>query len=74
MKQRKSFFLSDLAIAHPVQFAAETGKSLSAVIEAHLLAIPSVHTGGEEFWPGPTLKPVKRPGDARHEFLKRKHG
>ena len=74
MKQRKSFSLSDRAIAHGERIAAETGTSLSAVIEAQLLAIPSTHAGREEFWPGRALKPVKRPGDARYEFLKRKHG
>jgi len=74
MKQRKSFSLSDKAIARGEQIAAETGKTLSAVIEEQLLAIPSAHAGSEEFWPGRALKPVKRPGDARCEFLKRKHG
>jgi len=74
MKQRKTFSLSNRAIAHGEQIAAETGKSLSAVIEAQLLAIPSARSGSEEFWPGRALKPVKRPGDARYEFLKRKHG
>jgi len=43
-------------------------------IEEQLLAIPSANAGSEEFWPGRALKPVKRPGDARYEFLKRKHG
>jgi hypothetical protein len=74
MKQRKSFSLSDKANARGEQVAAETGKSLSAVIEEQLLAIPSAHVASEEFWPGRALKLVKRPGDARYEFLKRKHG
>ena len=74
MKRRKILSLSDQAIAHGEQIAAETGQSLSAVIEAQLLAIPSAHAKPEEFWPGRALKPVKRLGDARHEFLKHKHG
>lgn len=74
MKQRKSFSLSDKAIARAKQIAAETGKSLSAVIEEQLLAIPSADAKHEEFWAGHALKPVKRHGDARYEFLKRKHG
>ncbi len=74
MKQRKSFSLSDKAIARVEQIAAESGKSLSAVIEEQLLAIPSANAGSEEFWPGRALKPVKRPGDARYKFLKHKHG
>lgn len=74
MKRRKILSLSDQAIARGEQIAAETGKSLSAVIEEHLLAIPPANSGSEEFWPGRALKPVKRSGDARFEFLKRKHG
>ena len=74
MKRRKILSLSDQAIARGEQIAAESGKSLSAVIEEQLLAIPSAHAGSEEFWPGLALKPVKRPSDARYEFLKRNHG
>ena len=74
MKRRKSFSLSDQAIARGKQIAAESGKSLSAVIEEQLLAIPSADVEHEEFWPGHALKPVKRFGDARYAFLKRKHG
>lgn len=74
MQRRKILSLSDKAIARGEQIAAETGRSLSALVEAQLLAIPSVTTEHEEFWPGRALKPVKRPGDARYEFLKRKHG
>ena len=54
--------------------AAETGKSLSAVIEAQLLATPSAAGVGDDYWPGPTLKPLSRPGDARSTYLKRKNG
>ena len=74
MKRRKSFSLSDKAIARGEQIATESGKSLSSVIEEQLLAIPSAEAAHEEFWPGRGLKPVKRPGNSRYEFLKRKHG
>lgn len=74
MKHRKVLSLSDKAIARGEQLAAESGKSLSAVIEEQLLAIPSVDAKSEDFWSGPALKPLRRPGDARYDVLKRKHG
>lgn len=74
MKRRISLSLSAKAVARGEQIAAETGKSLSAVVEAQLLAIRSPEATMEEFWPKPALKPIRRPGDARYEYLKRKHG
>jgi hypothetical protein len=74
MKRRKTLSLSAQAIARGEEIAAEAGKSLSAVIEAQLMAIPAGGGASEEFWPGPPLKPIKRGRDARSEFLKRKHG
>jgi hypothetical protein len=74
MKRRKSFLLSDEAIARGEQVAAQSGKSFSALIEERLLAIPATNGAHEEFWRGPALKPVQRPGDSRSDFLKRKHG
>ena len=65
MKQRKNLSLSRAAIARGEQVAAETGKSLSAVIEEQLLAIPQHGHKAEEYWPGRALKPLSRPGDAR---------
>lgn len=73
MKRRKTLSLSQRAIARGEQIAAESGKTLSAVVEEQLLTIPTVGTESEEFWAGPPLKPIKRPGDPRYEYLKRKH-
>ena len=74
MKRRKNLSLSPEAIARGEQIAAETGKSLSAVIEDQLLAIPAPRAAQEDYWPGPPLKPAGRRGDPRGEYLKRKHG
>lgn len=74
MKRRKTVSLSTQAIARGERIAAEAGKTLSAVIEAQLMATPPAGDSTEEFWPGPALKPVKGGGDPRYEFLKRKHG
>jgi len=74
MKLRKNLSLSPESVARGRQLAAETGRSLSAVIEAQLLATPSAAGAGDEYWPGPALKALSRPGDARSAYLKRKHG
>ena len=74
MKQRKNLSLSPRAVARGEQIAAETGKSLSAVIEAQLLAIPALEAASEDYWPGRALKPLSRPGDPRNRYLKAKHG
>jgi hypothetical protein len=71
MKRRKNLTLSSKAIARGEQLAAETGKSLSAVIEEQLLAAPG--NGTADYWVGPPLKPLSRPGNARSRFLSRKH-
>jgi len=73
MKRRKSLSRSTRAIARGEQIAVEAGKSLSKVVEDQLLTIPSPEALHEDYWPGPALKPVRRPGDARYQFLKRKH-
>jgi hypothetical protein len=73
MKRRKNLSLSPKAIALGEQIAAETGKSLSAVIEEQLLAIPSPDHQGGDYWPKPALEPVERPGNPRTRYLKRKH-
>ena len=73
MKVRKNLSLSTRALAKGEQIAVESGKSLSAVIESQLLAIPAARADAEEYWSGPALKPVKRPHDPRYQFLKRKH-
>jgi hypothetical protein len=74
MKRRKNLFLSAKAVARGEQIALETGRSLSAVVEEQLLAIPAPGVENEDYWPGPPMKPVSRPGDPRFEYLKRKHG
>ncbi len=74
MKLRKNLSLSPESVAKGRQLAAETGKSLSAVIEAQLLATVSTAAVGEDYWPGPALKPLSRPRDPRSAYLKRKHG
>jgi len=73
MKLRKNLSLSTESVAKGRQLAAETGKSLSAVIEAQLLATVSTAGVGGDYGPGPPLKPLSRPRDARSACLKRKH-
>ena len=56
MKRRKNLYLSPKAIARGEQIAAETGKSLSAVVEQQLLAIVAPEGTQEDYWPGRGLK------------------
>ena len=51
MKQRKNLTLSSKAVARGEEIAAETGKSLSAVIEEQLLAAPWQGLHGLLDWP-----------------------
>jgi hypothetical protein len=74
MKQRKDLLLSREAIARGEQLAQESRRSLSAVVEAQLLGAPCPGPQPEEHWPGPALKPLARPGDARARYISRKHG
>jgi hypothetical protein len=74
MKLRKNLSLSPESVARGRQLAAETGTSLSAVIEAQLLAAPSAADARDDYWPGPALKALSRPADSRGAYLKRKHG
>lgn len=74
MKTRKSLLLSREAIARGEQLAAERGQTLSAVIEAQLLAAPFSTDGPVHYWCGRPLRALKRPGDPRGTYLKRKHG
>ncbi len=73
MKVRKNLSLSRKAVAKGEQVAVESGRSLSAVIESQLLAIPTEKAEAEAYWSGPALKPVERRDDPRYQFLKRKH-
>ena len=69
MKMRKDLSLSPESVAKGRQLGAEAGKSLSAAILA------SSSAGAvDDYWHGPALKPLSRPGDARDAYLKRKHG
>jgi hypothetical protein len=74
MKQRKNLLLSREAIARGEQLARETRTSLSAVVEAQLLDAPFPGAQPAEYWSGPALKPLARPGEARARYLRRKHG
>ena len=74
MKLRKNLSLSKKAIARGEQIAAETGKSLSAIVEEQLLLVPLPGGNAQDYWSGAALKPVRRPSDKRMHYLKRKHG
>jgi hypothetical protein len=76
MKRRKTILLSEQVIARAERFAAESGKTLSSLVEEQLLTLPSINSQRdpeEDFWPGPALKPLKRSGNPRFEYLRRKH-
>jgi len=72
MKTRKNLLLSKKAVARGEKLAAARHTSLSTLIERQLLATTE---GGEiqDYWNKPT-PPIPRPGDARYEYLKKKHG
>lgn len=72
MKLRKNLLLDANAVARGERAAHERNLSLSALVEKHLLSIPTL-AEETEFWPGPPGKPLKRPGDPRSEYLRRKH-
>jgi hypothetical protein len=72
MKTRKNLLLDQRAVARGERAARERHMSLSALVERHLLSIPSLAEEAE-FWPGPPGKPVSRRGDPRYEYLRRKH-
>jgi hypothetical protein len=71
MKVRKNITLSAKAIAVGEKLAALHGTSLSALVEKQILS------GGAElepdhYWSKPT-RPIPRSGDARYEYLQKKH-
>ena len=72
MKMRKNLLLEQRAVARGERAARERNLSLSALVEKHLLSIPSL-ADEEEFWSGPPGKPLLRRGDPRFEHLRRKH-
>ena len=71
MKVRKNLLLSDEAVARGQRQATASGLSLSALVEKKLLA-GGEDAADEHYWTK-ALKPVARPGDARYEYLKKKH-
>jgi hypothetical protein len=74
MKVRKNISLSRQAVAAGEALAAEQGTNFSKVVEQSLSAAPRLRNAPvEDFWDGPALKPVRRKGDRRHDYLQRKH-
>jgi hypothetical protein len=74
MKMRKNLLLDERAVSRGEQAARERNLSLSALVEKQLLSIPRLRKEEEdEFWPGPPGKPVRRQGDPRYDYLRRKH-
>lgn len=71
MKIRKNITLSRQAIANGERIAKKRGSSLSALVERHLLSLGREANEPEHYCS--QHKPVPRPGDARYEYLMRKH-
>jgi hypothetical protein len=71
MKIRKNITLSKQAIASGERAAKKRGASLSALVERHLLSLQNTVEESEHYCP--QLKPIPRPGDARYEYLQKKH-
>ena len=71
MKIRKNITLSRQAIANGERAAKKRRASLSALVERHLLSLGNEADESEHYCP--QHKPVPRPGDARYEYLIRKH-
>lgn len=71
MKIRKNITLSEKAIAIGERAAKKRGASLSALVERHLLSLGNEVDESEHYCP--QLKPIPRPGDARYEYLQKKH-
>jgi hypothetical protein len=71
MKIRKNITLSSKAIATGEKLAALHGTSLSALVEKQILA-SCAELETEHYWPE-VGRPIPRPGDARYEYLRKKH-
>jgi hypothetical protein len=71
MKIRKNITLSRQAIVSGERAARKRGASLSALVERHLLSLGNEEDEPEHYCP--QLKPIPRPGDARYEYLQKKH-
>jgi hypothetical protein len=73
MKVRKSLYLDRQAVAAGEQAAARLADgSLSQLVEQQLLSLRPV-TAPKHF-SRHSGKPIRRPGDPRHQYLKHKHG
>jgi hypothetical protein len=72
MKVRKNITLSRQAILRGERTAKKRGSSLSALVERHLLSLGDDADESEHYWPE-AGRPVPRPGDARYEYLRKKH-
>ena len=73
MEVCKNLYLSVEAVARGERLAKGSQTSLSELVEKQLLQIPELAGGKEEFWPGPSLKPLRRKNDPRAQYLARKH-
>jgi hypothetical protein len=71
MKIRKNITLSRQAIASGERAAKKRGASLSSLLEGHLLSLGN-DSEDEHYWPE-AGRPIPRPGDARYEYLRKKH-
>lgn len=71
MKVRKNITLSRQAILRGELAAKRRGSSLSALVERHLLSLGNEKEESEHYCP--QHQPAPRPGDARYEYLARKH-
>ena len=70
MKIRKNITLSSKAIAVGEKLAALHGTSLSALVEKQILS-GGAELEAEHYWP--EAGRIPRPGDARYEYLRKKH-
>ncbi|MGH7990648.1 MAG: hypothetical protein ACREDS_10740 [Limisphaerales bacterium] len=71
MKIRKNITLSEKAIAVGERLAALHGTSLSALVEKQILS-SGAKLETEHYWLE-AGRPVPRQGDARYEYLRKKH-
>ena len=71
MKIRKNVTLSRQAVLNGERAAKRRGSSLSALVERHLLSLADEPDESDYYCH--YHKPVPRPGDARYEYLMRKH-
>jgi hypothetical protein len=72
MKIRKNITLSREAILRGERTAKKRGSSLSALVERHLLSLEDDADESEHYW-HEAGRPIPRPGDARYEYLRKKH-